>query len=84
MWNIILFIETMQENDIFDTIEAYENQGNLPESGKPIVCMYGLTGNGKSALINYLLKNELTFEKRGIKYIITKVNTNQKGPKIGN
>ena len=43
--------------DLFADIEEIMKGCELPKMKHDIICAYGLTGSGKSTLINYILNN---------------------------
>ena len=51
--------------------------------GKKIVLVIGCTGSGKSTLINYLLSNNILFEKKSMKTVAKAEKTGEKFPEIG-
>lgn len=80
---IILFIYDMQD-DLLADINDILKGCSLPKMRRDTICAYGVTGSGKSTLINYLLNNEMKYEKNFGKFCIEKVNNDQKGPDVGN
>lgn len=55
----------------------------LPQKNA-LICVSGPTGSGKSTLINYLLSNQMIFEKKYGNYAIMKAQETCIGPKISN
>ena len=45
------------EQSFLNTFKQLSQEHKPIKSASPVICTYGLTGAGKSTLINYILKN---------------------------